>query len=308
MKSDHNGITAKTKILAVIGDPIEHSMSPTMHNAAIKELEIDYVYIAFHIKNENLKAACEGFKAMDIKGINVTIPHKVSIMEFLDEIDPIAQGIGAINTIKNDNGRLMARNTDGQGALMSLEDAGFNPKNKKCIILGAGGASRAVAFMIGTKAKEVILTDLYPEAAESLKNNLIAFFSQKNLEDKLGYKPEPIIRTIPLKGDIPKKELADTELLVNATPVGMHPKTDRSPLDGMDIKLNSNLFVFDCVYNPLETKLLKDAKNVGCKTLEGINMLVNQGAAAFEWWTGQKPNSNLMKEAAIKKLNIKKSF
>ncbi|MBD3350570.1 MAG: shikimate dehydrogenase, partial [Candidatus Lokiarchaeota archaeon] len=170
-------ISAKTKILAVIGDPIHHSMSPTMHNAAIEELGLDYVYIAFHVLPEQLEQACNGFRALQISGINVTIPHKVEIMKYLDEIDPIAQGIGAINTIKNDNGKLLAKNTDGEGALMSLESAGFDLTDKKCVIMGCGGASRAVSFMLGTKARELVMTDLVPEVMDTLHEQLCSFYS-----------------------------------------------------------------------------------------------------------------------------------
>ncbi|MHA1339016.1 MAG: shikimate dehydrogenase [Promethearchaeota archaeon] len=297
-------ITAKTKILAVIGDPIEHSMSPTMHNAAIEELNLDYVYIAFNVKKENLKQACDGFRALNIKGINVTIPHKVEIMKYLDEIDPIAKGIGAINTIKNDNGKLIAKNTDGEGFIKSLEDVGFNVENKKCLILGCGGAARAIAFMLGTKAKEIILTDIIPDAAEKLYNNLTEFYSKNNTSNLIGNK-QPLFRKIALNSETMKNELENIDLLVNATPVGMHPKTDKSPLDDLNVQLNKNIFVFDVVYNPLKTKLLKDAESAGCQYLGGINMLVNQGAIAFEWWTGYKPNTELMRKAAIKKLNIK---
>ncbi|MCP4763092.1 MAG: hypothetical protein GY870_15050, partial [archaeon] len=161
-----------------------------------------------------------------------------------------------------------------------------------------------ISFMLGTTAEEIIITDLYPEVAEKLKVNLESFYSQPKISQKLGYKPNPKIKTISLKNNEIKEELTNTDLLVNASPVGMYPKSKISPLDGMKIKLDSNIFVFDAVYNPLETKLLSDAKLAGCKTLSGINMLVNQGVAAFEWWTGNKPNSELMLKTALKKLNI----
>jgi shikimate dehydrogenase len=298
-------LTAKTNILAVIGDPIEHSMSPTMHNAALNALDLDYVYIAFHVTPDKLKQACDGFRALGIKGINVTIPHKRAIIPFLDEIDPIAQGIGAINTIKNDNGKLLARNTDGEGMMKAVVDAGFDPKNKKCVILGAGGAARAIAFMLGTKAKEIVLMDLVPTVANDLRVQLIDFFNLPTLRDHLGYQPKPNIRVIPLERDALNAEVTDADLFINASPIGMHPQYEnQSPLDPFAIVLSPRTYVFDCVYNPFETKLLKDAKKWGCHTIEGIHMLVNQGALAFEWWTGQKPDTALMLDAAIKKLGI----
>lgn len=300
-------LTAKSQILAVIGDPIEHSMSPTMHNAALNALDLDYVYIAFHVKPDQLKTACDGFRALNIQGINVTIPHKVNIMPFLDEIDPIAQGIGAINTIKNENGRLIARNTDGEGMLKALNEAGFNPSSKKIFIIGAGGAARAISFMLGTKAKEIVLTDIYLEVAEKLKKNLTDFFSKPSLKEKLGYTPTPKFRTVPYTKIELQKEIHNSQLLINASPIGMHPDhNNKSPLDGMEVILPKGLFVFDCVYNPFETKLLKEAKQQGCNTLEGIYMLVNQGAIAFEWWTGKQPDTKLMLDAALTKLNIKR--
>ncbi|MHA1727586.1 MAG: shikimate dehydrogenase [Promethearchaeota archaeon] len=307
-------IDASTKILGVIGDPIEHSMSPTMHNAALQkiatlqEVGLNYVYVAFHVKKEHLKVACEGFKALEIRGINVTIPHKVAIMDYLDEIDPIARGIGAVNTVKNENGKLIAKNTDGEGALLALKNAGFDAKGKKCLIVGAGGASRAVSFMLGTLAEEIVLIDLYPKVAETLKQNLTAFYSQSNISELLGPHAQPKFRTADLKPKSIKEELRNSHLLVNATPIGMYGSKffGKSPLDGMSIDLREDLFVFDVVYNPLETKLLADAKSAGCRTLSGINMLINQGVIAFEWWTGKKPDPEVMLHAALIKLNVKK--
>lgn len=297
-------VNASTKLLSVIGNPIEHSMSPSMHNAAIKDLGLNYIYVAFKVEEKNLATACNGFRSLGIKGINVTIPHKVAIIKYLDEIDPIAKGIGAINTIKNEDGILRGKNTDGEGFLLSLKNAEFDPKNKKCLILGAGGASRAISFILGTTAREIAITDLFPDVAETLKKNLDTFYSQKNISDIIGYEVHPKFRHITLNPNYIANELEDTDLLINATPVGMYPNINQSPLDYMNITLKSNLFVFDAVYNPLETKFLKNAKSFGCKTLSGINMLVNQGAAAFEWWTGKKPNLELMKSACMKKLKI----
>ena len=301
-------ISATTKILGVIGDPISHSMSPTMHNAVIHKLGLDYVYVAFNIKGENLCAACDGFRAMGISGINVTIPHKIEVMRYLDDINPIALGIGAVNTIKSIEGKsgvkLIGKNTDADGALISLINANFDPSNKKCVIIGAGGASRAVSFILGTKAKEIIITDIINETAESLKENLIEFYSNPKNTSEFNLIDPPLFRTVPLKTESVSNELQDTDLLINATPVGMHPLNGISPLDKLNIKLNSKLFVFDVIYNPLETKLLADAKIGGCRTLSGINMLVNQGAIAFEWWTGKKPDLDIMTRAALKKLNV----
>ena len=282
-------ITAKTKVLCVIGDPIEHSVSPKMHNAVLKELCLDYVYIAFKVKKENLKEAVQGFKSLGIQGINVTIPHKVDIMQYLDEIDPTAMKIGAINTIKNENGYLKARNTDGEGALKSLLDNGYNPKGKKITIIGAGGASRAISFFIAQHASELTIFDINSELSHKLATNLSQFYSIP-------------IKSYPLTDEKLKYEIETSDLLINTSPIGMYPKIEESPVSKE--MLHQKLTVFDIVYNPIQTRLLKDAKELGCKCIPGIDMFVNQGAIAFEWWTGKKPNIDLMKQEVIKALNI----
>ncbi len=282
-------ITAKTKVLCVIGDPIEHSISPKMHNAVIHELGLDYVYVAFKIKKESLKEAVQGFKSLGIQGINVTIPHKVDIMQYLDEIDPTAMKIGAINTIKNDNGYLRARNTDGEGALKALIDNGYSPKGKKITIIGAGGASRAIAFFVAQHASEVSIFDINLEACRKLTENLKQFYRI------------PINANSMDLNDL-KKQLDSSDLLINTSPIGMHPKINESPIP-KDL-LKKHLTVFDIVYNPIQTQLLKDAKELGCNCISGLDMFVNQGAIAFEWWTEKKPNVNLMKEVVKKSLNI----
>ena len=289
-----NQINGKTNILAVIGDPIGHSMSPKMHNAAINDLGLGqkYIYVAYHVLPKNLGKAVDGFRALDIKGINVTIPHKVEIMQYLDEIEETAQKIGAINTIKNENGYLKAKNTDGEGAIKAINDAGFTLKNKKAVILGAGGASRALSFFIANEAEEVVVV-----------NRREDFHFAKTLTERL--KKHYDIPILALESD--KKEevaqhISNADLLVNTTPVGMYPKIDATPINSS--LLHSNLFVFDAIYNPLKTKLIQDAEVLGCKTQSGIEMFVNQGLLAFKWWTGQTPNRNLMRDVIIDHFGI----
>lgn len=282
-------LTAKTNVLCVIGDPIQHSVSPKMHNAVINEQDLDYVYVGFHVKKGNLKEAVEGFRSLGILGINVTIPHKVDIMQYLDEIDPTALKIGAINTIKNENGILKARNTDGEGALKSLYDNGFDPSGKKATIIGAGGASRAICFFIAQKVSELTIFDINPAVSQKLADNLQHFYSIP-------------IKAFAMDNDLIRDELATSDLLINTSPIGMHPKTSESPVR-KDL-LNPNLTVFDIVYNPMETQLLKDAKVVGCRCISGIDMFVNQGAIAFEWWTNKKPNVKLMSEVVKSSLGL----
>jgi len=283
-------INAHTKVFCLIGHPVEHSMSPTMWNPALRDLGLNYVYIACNVHPDNLKNAIKGFKALDIKGINVTIPHKEEVIKYVDEIDPIAQKIGAINTIKNEGGYLIGKNTDAGGAKKSLLDAGCKLEGKKVLCLGAGGVSRALCFVLSEEVEKIILTDLYEERAQKLA---------KEIKTKIKIDIEAKVSN----DSIIKNEIKEVDILINATPIGMFPKIDQSPVPSE--LLHEGLFVFDVVYNPIETKLMKDAIKMGCKTLGGLDMLVNQGVLAFEWWTGKSPDSKLMKENIIKFLGIK---
>ena len=283
-------IGAGTNVLCVIGHPIEHSMSPVMHNAALKELSLDYIYLAFDVPPNDLEKAILGFKKSNMKGINVTIPHKEAIIHYLDELDPLSKQIGAVNTVKNEGGVLLGRNTDALGAKQALLDAGFKIEGKKALIMGAGGAARAISFGLTEKIDEIFISNRTEERAIKLA---------KELQDKTKIKATG--------KDTSKKTLRtltnSVDILINTTPIGMYPKIDVSPIS-KDL-LNENLFVFDIIYNPLQTRLLKDAKEIGSKTLNGLDMFINQGALAFEWWTGKKPNVELMKEKIIEQLGNK---
>jgi len=288
LKNPH--IKAHTKVLCVIGHPIEHSMSPVMHNAALKELSLDYIYLAFDVPPKNLKEALLGFKKSDMKGINVTIPHKETIIPHLDQIEPLAKKIGAVNTIKNINGVLIGKNTDALGAKKALIDAGCKIKGKKVLILGAGGAARAISFALSEEIGEIFICN---------RTEKRAFKLAKELEDKM---------KIPATGKDMSKEtlkslLNDADILINTTPIGMYPNVNKSPISKE--LLTDRLFVYDIIYNPLQTQFLKDASEIGCKTLNGLDMFVNQGALAFEWWTDIKPNKNTMKEKIIEILGKK---
>jgi shikimate dehydrogenase len=288
--SKKSSFSGKTKTFCLIGHPVEHSMSPTMWNPALQELGLDYVYVAFGVHPDNLEKAVDGFRVLGIEGINVTIPHKETIIQYLDEIDPIAEKMGAINTIKNENGFLKGRNTDAGGAKKSLLDAGCSIKGKKILMLGSGGVARALCYILSEEAERIVLTDIIKERAINLANEV---------KDKMN---AYVIGKISNETII-KEEIKDTDILINATPLGMYPKVDSSPIS-KDL-LHSELFVFDVVYNPLETKLMKEAAEIGSKILGGLDMLVNQGVLAFEWWTGKTPNSELMKNKIIDFLEIK---
>ncbi len=279
-----------TKTFCLIGHPVEHSMSPTMWNPALLELGLDYVYVAFDVHPDNLKKAVDAFRALDIKGINVTIPHKENIIKYLDDIEPIAEKMGAINTIKNEDGYLTARNTDAGGAKKSLVDAGCAISGSNILIIGSGGVARALCYTLSEEAEKIVLIDIIEEKAVNLAKEVKERMNS-NIIGKMSN--EAII----------KEEIKNADILVNATSLGMYPKMDVTPVS-KDL-LHSDLFVFDVIYNPLETLLMKEANEMGCKTLSGLDMLVNQGVLAFEWWTGKEPNANLMKKKIIDFLGIK---
>ena len=283
-------ITAKTKILGVIGHPIDHSMSPIMHNTALNDLKLDYVYLAFDIEPQDLSKAIDGFRALNIKGISVTIPHKEAIMEYLDEIDPIAKNIGAVNTIKNENGYLKARNTDGAGGKHSLIENGCELSDKKVLFIGAGGAARALSYFIAEDVAQIIFLNIRKERSKLLAKELNVRTGVKTFADA--------ISNYNLK-----KFCATSDILINTSPIGMYPKIEETPVPKEF--LNKNLFVFDIIYNPLKTKLLKNAEDIGCKTLGGLDMLVNQGFLAFEWWIEKTPKKELMRNTVKKFLEIK---
>jgi len=282
-------ITSHTKILCVIGHPIEHSMSPTMWNPALQELELDYVYVAFDVLPDNLEKAINGIRSLGITGVNVTIPHKKAVIKYIDEVDPIALKIGAINTIKNVEGILKARNTDAGGAKKSLLDMGFDISGKDILILGSGGVSRAIAYILAEEANKIVLTDLIEERATSVASE-IRDNMKVDIEGKLNN-----------RNNI-EEYIKKADILINATPIGMYPKVDETPIS-KDL-LHDDLFVFDVVYNPLETRLMKEAAETGCVTLGGLDMLVNQGILAFEWWLNKKPNKELMKNKIIEYLGL----
>ncbi len=264
------------KTVALIGYPLGHTVSPAMHNAAYKALGLDYEYVPLEVAPNDLKASVEGLKALHFSGFNVTIPYKEAILEHLDDVTKLAQDIGAVNTVQNQDGKLVGYNTDGPGFIESLrEDAGFDPKNKKCVLIGAGGAGRAIAVsLMENGAKSIFIYDVQTEKAEAL-----ASYVGGNLSKDL------------------QKEINESGALINASPVGMYPKVEASPLPE-GIKLHQKLMVYDLVYNPYETRLLTQAKSAGAKAVSGLGMLVRQGAIAFTVFTGHPAPLTVMWQAA----------
>jgi shikimate dehydrogenase len=279
-------ISGKTMICGIIGDPIEHTMSPAMHNAAFKALGLDYVYVPFKVQGMELRKAIEGIRGLNLRGVNVTIPHKVAVMKLLDKIDPLAEKIGAVNTIVNDGGILAGFNTDAIGFLQTLHDRSLEVGDKNVVLLGAGGAARAIGnILTRERARLTILNRKQGlTRAEELAHRL-----------SLSYKAD--VKTAELTNSNLKKALNNADLLINATSLGMSPENDRTPVPA-DL-LNANLMVFDIIYNPFPTRLLREAKAAGAKTIDGLEMLVWQGAAAFEIWTAIKPPSDVMRQSVL---------
>jgi len=263
----------------VIGDPISHSLSPWIHHFVFQSLNLTLDYRSVRVKPENLKSFVIESRNLDRPGWNVTIPHKQAIIPLLDHIDKPAQHIGAVNTVLNENGNLTGFNTDVHGCRIALESAGWNAGNRG-VILGAGGAARAAIAVISEMGyKEVILFDIDESKADKLQSEAS---QHTNMKIEVGS----------LKNDDLKNHLANAALLINASPVGMWPNADASPVPSMDM-LHDQLTILDMVYNPLETKLIRDGKNHGAKTVSGLHMLIGQALAADEIWLKKAMPENL---------------
>jgi shikimate dehydrogenase len=270
-------INGQTKIFGILGRPVTHSLSPVMHNAAFRHLGINAVYVAFPVTD--LAQAVSGLRGLGIGGVSVTIPFKEEIIPFLDELDPQAAKLGAVNTVVNQDGRLIGSNTDWLGAVTALT-AKISLKGRHVLILGAGGASRAIAYGVIQAGGRVSLTDLDAARAAALVKDLGA-------------------------EAIPPEAVADcpADILVNATPVGMTPDVDGIPINP-DL-LGRFQVVMDIVYQPLETRLLREAKTWGAASIDGLQMLIHQGAAQFELWTGREAPTSVMARAAYGALGEK---
>lgn len=264
-------INSDTILFAVLGDPVSHSLGPLMHNTAFSDLGYNGVYLAFRVKD--IGKAVVGIKALGIKGASITIPHKVSVMDFLDELDDTAKKIGAVNTIINRNGILTGYNSDGLGVVKALIEK-TTIKDKQVVILGAGGAARAIGFAIISEGGRVTVINRTPFKGEELARDLGADFQPLSKLNKTA-----------------------CHILINTTPVGMMPDIDTMPVRKQD--LDKTMVVMDVVYNPLKTRLLRAAENIGCQTIDGVSMFVYQGAFQLELWTGMKAPVDVMKKAVL---------
>lgn len=267
-------INGHTQLACLIGHPVSHSFSPYIHHFLAKEYDVNLKYTCFDVEPNKVKEALEGIKALGIIGSNVTIPHKIEVMPYLDEIDKNAEIIGAVNTIKNQKGKLIGFNTDGKGFVHSVLNEGHILKGKHVMVLGAGGASRAIVVELAAHGVgKITICNNTLEKAEGLAKQVRENFS--NVE----------VCTMPLS--VTTKELEEVQVLINTTPLGMSSRKDFSPIEESVIP-PSDLVVCDIVYTPHDTKFLKWAMAHELKVVHGIGMLINQAIASFEIWTGVK--------------------
>jgi len=266
-------ITGKTKITGLFGYPVDHSMSPAMHNAAFKSLGLDYCYVPFPVRPEHLHDAVKAIRALNLRGVNVTVPHKEKVIPLLDEIHEEASFIGAVNTIVNTDGKLTGYNTDGRGFIRSLSENGISPSDKDILIIGAGGASRAISYYLCQKSKTVKIYNRTRKRAERLVRDLKKLYKNVSLQDSFSH-------------------IEEFHIIINATSVGLK-KEDPAPFDTSMLKRTH--IVCDLIYK--KTRLLKEASRKGCKVIDGSGMLLWQGMLAFELWTGKKPSPEVMRNA-----------
>ena len=271
-------ISGKTKIIGLIGENIENSLSPFIHNQIIIKYSLDFCYLPFQVAETDLGEAIQGIRALNIRGVNITFPYKKKAIEFLDELEESARRIGAVNTIVNNEGNLTGYNTDVIGFKKSLQDNGkFVIKEKNAVILGAGGAARGVIYtLLEEGIEEISIFNRTLEKAEKIKQDFSPFF------------PQSSINIFSFEQDNIKDKIKEANLLVNATSIGMASQIDNTPLPDENL-FHPNLLVYDLIYHPAKTLFLKQAERAGAKIINGLPMLVYQGIESFYLWTGLKP-------------------
>ena len=282
-------INAKTKVCALFGHPVGHSLSPEMHNAAFEALGLPFVYVAHDVQPGNVAKALEGIRVMGYRGLSVTIPHKVEALAAVDDVEETARGIGCINTVVNDDSCLRGYNSDGLGALGALRDAGADPQGQRVVVLGSGGAARAIAVTLAREAPPERLTILGVELQEL--ERLVADARER------GRTP---VEGKPLTDASLRQEIAAADLLLHCSSVGMHPNVEQSLVPPE--LLRAGLVVFDAVYNPRQTKLLREAQAAGCRTVSGLEMFLGQAYVQFELWTGQPAPRDIMRRVVEARL------
>lgn len=273
-------ITGHTGLTGLLGSPVAHSISPLMHNEAFRLLGLDYVYLCFDVKEEGLTAAVEGLRRLGVRGFNLTMPNKNKMAQLADELSPAASLIGAVNTVLNENGRLVGYNTDGTGYMRSVRDAGCTVVGKEMTVLGAGGAATAICAQAALDGVKQI--NIFSRPSSRFHERTLRLTDMINSRTACRARMFELADETALRGC-----LADSVLLVNATSVGMAPHTEET-LIGDASMFHEGLTVSDVIYNPRETRLLSMAAQAGCKTFNGMYMLLYQGAEAFRIWTGQE--------------------
>lgn len=280
-------LTGKTKMACVLGNPVKHSMSPIMYNTAIDYLNLDFVYLAFELAEDDIEKTVAGLRAMDVAAFNLTMPFKKTVIPFIDEISKEAEMIGSVNTVINENGKFKGYNTDGMGFVNHIKSNGVDIASKKIVIVGIGGAGRSIAIQMGLeKTGELVLMANNMNSANSVHEILLEN-GNKNT------------RPIKLSQENLENELKDADILINCTCVGMGENSENSIIEDEKI-LRSDLVVADIIYHPHETKLLKQAKNRNCKVVQGVGMLYHQGAIAFKLWAKEEmPLEYIMEKIKI---------
>ena len=285
-------ITGKTVLTGLIGSPVEHSISPMMHNEAFRILNLNYVYLAFDVNLPRLEKAVEGLRCLGVRGFNVTMPDKNQICGMMDELSPEARIGGAVNTVLNHDGKLKGFTTDGKGFATAVETDGVNIAGSKMTILGAGGAGTSILIQSALDGASEI----------NIFNSKSSFYYRtKNIIDQLKNETKCRIHLFDYSDEKKfEKEIRDSSILVNATPVGMAPETEKCLIKN-DSVFHPELYVFDAIYEPRQTMLLKKAEKCGCRTANGLNMLLYQGAEAFKIWTGKDMPVDLIKNKIFNK-------
>lgn len=290
MKKDLGRINGKTQLIGLFATPIGHSLSPTMHNLAFKKLGLNYAYLAFEVGNEQLEDVVTGMRALNVRGFNVSMPNKMNILPYLDELADSAKFTGTVNTVVNENGKLTGHSTDGMGYVRNLKEHGIDITGKKMTLVGSGGAATPIAIQSALEGLGEISifarNDAFFEKAE--ENVRIINEEMKGSSCKANL--------FPLEDqDALRAEIASSDIFTNGTGVGMKPLEGLSVIEDTSM-LRPDLIVTDVVYNPVTSKLLEQAQAAGCQTINGLGMMLWQGAMAFEYWTGREMPVQYIKE------------
>ena len=278
-------ITGHTQLVGLLGWPVEHSISPPMHNAAFASCGMDWCYLPFAVPPDSLAEALRGARALGLRGLNATVPHKQALLGLVDELTPEAQAIGAVNTLLLEES-LVGHNTDAAGFMRALRETGFHPEGCRALVLGAGGAARAIGYGLANAGARITLLNRTPERAIALAADLRAAVDGAHVD--AAPLTEPEIRRL----------ASDVDLVVNTTSVGMWPHTDATPWPE-DVTFPVGALLFDLIYNPPETRLMAQARAQGARAENGLMMLVHQGAEAFRLWTGVEPPVDVMRTACL---------